>query len=310
MKQKQKFWITSAIVLTLVLAACLGACSPAAEPEQKNVSSKDVYALSALSGANYLTSAGSTAYSAPMQLQSETKDPFESLFQLIGKTDLKNYLTMFDDIVAGDGVQQTTEVNASDDEEFQNYRFVMTITCGETETVKMYFNEIDTVTETEVEDGVEESETSTTLQGVLVVGEKRFEVSGKREVEKKGSETEVSIEFTTYASEDKTSYVTISHSTENDNGKAATEYEYELYLKGKKVCEFHLETEVKEGLTEYSFQVKSGGIFTKTEIHLQKNEQDGTVTMEVEALGTSFRFTVQQTEDGFTLVGQGGNTQI
>lgn len=51
----------------------------------------------------------------------------------------------------------------------------------------MYYKEVNTVTETEIDDGVEETEVSTTLSGVMVFDDKEFEVSGKKKSKPKAT---------------------------------------------------------------------------------------------------------------------------
>lgn len=214
------------------------------------VNAKDVYALSALTGAEYLAQTESGATGA-----AETTRP--GVITDADVSGIKDCLNMFDDILAGGGISQNVAENTDKDGEFKDYPFVMTVTVGNTGiTAKMYYKEVNTVTETEIDDGEEETEVSTTLSGVMVFGDQKFDVTGKKEIETEGNEKETSIEFTTRSQTNRDNYVKIKQSVEVENGAQEVEYEYEIYENGEKAREFKLEIEDENGKTEVSFKME------------------------------------------------------
>lgn len=92
----------------------------------------------------------------------------------------------------------------------------------------MYFDETDTKTETEIDDGVEEVEISSKVTGVLVKGEYVFEVSGKYETEREGTEIETEMEFVTRSFDTPDNYVKVEQAVESDE----IEYEVSIYENG------------------------------------------------------------------------------
>lgn len=152
----------------------------------------------------------------------------------------------------------------------------MTVTVGNTGiTAKMYYKEVNTVTETEIDDGEEETEVSTTLSGVMVFDGKEFDVTGKKEIETEGNEKETSIEFTTKSKANPLNYVKIKQSVEVENGAQEVEYEYEIYENGEKAREFKLEVEDENGKTEVSFKMEIENVPEETEYKIIKGDVDG-----------------------------------
>lgn len=89
------------------------------------VNANDVYALSALTGAEYLAQTESGATGA-----AETTRP--GVITDADVSGIKDCLNMFDDILAGGGISQNVAENTDKDGEFKEYPFVMTVTVGNT----------------------------------------------------------------------------------------------------------------------------------------------------------------------------------
>lgn len=119
----------------------------------------------------------------------------------------------------------------------------------QTQTPKLYYDEIATETQVEIEDEETETEISTTLEGVLIANETNFKVEGKKTIETEGNETEYSIEFKTYF--DENNYVVVEQSSENNE----LEYEYEIYKNGVKVQKIEIEFEKENNKTELEFEL-------------------------------------------------------
>ena len=223
--KKKIISIVCALALIGTMTAALTACDVkggGGNAAKVKVNANDVYALSALTGAEYLAQTESGATGA-----AETTRP--GVITDADVSGIKDCLNMFDDILAGGGISQNVAENTDKDGEFKDYPFVMTVTVGNTGiTAKMYYKEVNTVTETEIDDGEEETEVSTTLSGVMVFGDQKFDVTGKKEIETEGNEKETSIEFTTKSKANPLNYVKIKQSVEVENGAQEVEYEYEI----------------------------------------------------------------------------------
>ena len=165
MKTKKALLITGVTALVASLTVGLMACDIGGKNtgSKIEVNTKDVYAVSALSGVNYL-SATEKGGAAEGQTPATARPESVTDEDVYG---IKDCLTMFDNVISGGGIQQTVEKNTDAEGEYADYKFVMTITVPGKETVKMYYNEVETKTEREIEDGEEEVEVSTTLSEEL-----------------------------------------------------------------------------------------------------------------------------------------------
>ena len=261
--KKSKFIaIIAVIALCLPLALLLTAC--AGTKKQVNTNSKEMYALSAMSSAIYLqqeqTSVVKSMKSVNLE-QTSTEKPANITDEDLAGT--KSCLTMFGDVIKNNGFTQKVEKNTNLSEELAKYNFVMTISIpnlSNTNTYKLYYDEIATETQVEIEDEETETEISTTLEGVLIANETHFKVEGKKTIETEGNSTEYSIEFKTYL--DENNYVVVEQSSENNE----LEYEYEIYKNGVKVQKIEIEFEKENNKTELEFKLVNitSGIKEKT----------------------------------------------
>lgn len=256
-----------------------------------NINAKEVYAISALSSVNYLVS---------KEVQSNS---IMSVSQINSEEELvmKNCLTMFDDIVQGGKVEQTTIKNT--EEEFADYHFVMNITTPSSqESVKLYYNEIETQTEVEIEDEKEEVEVSITLHGLLVVGQMKFDVEGKREFESEGDETESSIEMTTKSKTNNKNYVTIKQSVEYENGEYELEYEYKIYENEKLIQDTETEIEIENNKIELEYQIKTNEVLNETVYKITKGEVENTFDIYRTTGHEIVKIVATKTSTGYQLV--------
>ena len=272
--KKSKFIaIIAVIALCLPLALLLTAC--AGTKKQVNTNSKEMYALSAMSSAIYLqheqeqTSAVKSMKAVKLA-QTQAGKPANITDEDLAGTE--SCLTMFGDVIKNNGFTQTVEKNTNLSEELGKYNFVMTISIpnlSNTNTYKLYYDEIATETQVEIEDEETETEISTTLEGVLIANETHFKVEGKKTIETEGNETEYSIEFKTYF--DENNYVVVEQSSENNE----LEYEYEIYKNGVKVQKIEIEFEKENNKTELEFKLVNitSGIKEKT-IYKIKSKDD------------------------------------
>lgn len=305
--KKKILSIVCALALIGTMTAALTACDVkggGGNAAKVKVNANDVYALSALTGAEYLAQTESGATGA-----AETTRP--GVITDADVSGIKDCLNMFDDILAGGGISQNVAENTDKDGEFKEYPFVMTVTVGNTGiTAKMYYKEVNTVTETEIDDGEEETEVSTTLSGVMVFDDKEFEVSGKKEIETEGDEKETSIEFTTKSKANPLNYVKIKQSVEVENGAQEVEYEYEIYENGEKVREFKLEIEDENGKTEVSFKMEIENAPEETEYKIIKGDVDGKFKIKYEKGKEKGFITVEAVEGGYKLTYNNGYFEV
>ena len=305
--KKKILSIVCALALIGTMTAALTACDVkggGGNAAKVKVNANDVYALSALTGAEYLAQTESGATGA-----AETTRP--GVITDADVSGIKDCLNMFDDILAGGGISQNVAENTDKDGEFKDYPFVMTVTVGNTGiTAKMYYKEVNTVTKTEIDDGEEETEVSTTLSGVMVFDDKEFEVSGKKEIETEGNEKETSIEFTTKSNTNPRNYVKIKQSVEVENGAQEVEYEYEIYENGEKVREFKLEVEDENGKTEVSFKMEIENVPEETEYKIIKGDVDGKFKIKYEKGKEKGFITVEAVEGGYKLTYNNGYSEV
>lgn len=305
--KKKIISIVCALALIGTMTAALTACDVkggGGNAAKVKVNANDVYALSALTGAEYLAQTESGATGA-----AETTRP--GVITDADVSGIKDCLNMFDDILAGGGISQNVAENTDKDGEFKDYPFVMTVTVGNTGiTAKMYYKEVNTVTETEIDDGEEETEVSTTLSGVMVFGDQKFDVTGKKEIETEGNEKETSIEFTTKSRENPLNYVKIKQSVEVENGAQEVEYEYEIYENDEKVREFKLEVEDENGKTEVSFKMEIENVPEETEYKIIKGDVDGKFKIKYEKGKEKGFITVESVEGGYKLTYNNGYSEV
>lgn len=305
--KKKIISIVCALALIGTMTAALTACDVkggGGNAAKVKVNANDVYALSALTGAEYLGQTESGATGA-----AETTRP--GVITDADVSGIKDCLKMFDDIISGGGITQTVEKNEDVEGLYKDYPFVMTVTVGNTGiTAKMYYKEVNTVTETEIDDGEEETEVSTTLSGVMVFDDKEFEVSGKKEIETEGNEKETSIEFTTKSKANPLNYVKIKQSVEVENGAQEVEYEYEIYENGEKVREFKLEIEDENGKTEVTFKMEIENVPEETEYKIIKGDVDGKFKIKYEKGKEKGFITVEAVEGGYKLTYNNGYFEV
>lgn len=303
--KKKIISIVCALALIGTMTAALTACDVkgGGNAAKVKVNANDVYALSALTGAEYLAQTESGATGA-----AETTRP--GVITDADVSGIKDCLNMFDDILAGGGISQNVAENTDKDGDFKDYPFVMTITVGNTGIAKMYYREVNTVTETEIDDGEEETEVSTTLSGVMVFRDQKFDVTGKKEIETEGNEKETSIEFTTRSQTNRDNYVKIKQSVEVENGAQEVEYEYEIYENGEKAREFKLEVEDENGKTEVSFKMEIENAPEETEYKIIKGDVDGKFKIKYEKGKEKGFITVEAVEGGYKLTYNNGYSEV
>lgn len=292
--------VLSALALSAALTFGAVACSGNKDDKKSqapSTSAQDVYATSALSGASYLSASGASsvgkASAAVNSASIEINAPAFN-FEGVAPT-IKDGLELVDSLLAGN-VSEKIEINTEKDGEFAAYTYLMTVTVDGKEVARMYFNETSTKTETEQDDDYEsKTETSTTLEGVIVKGDKKFEVVGKKELEVEGDEKEFSVEFRTKA--DENNYVEFSYESEKDENSLETSYTVKIVRNGKVLQETELEYETENGKTEVELSFKA---FKGIKFKISKDDVNDNVFRLSYIIGeSSFNVTVTKTETGY-----------
>ena len=205
--------------------------------------SNDFFAVSAVSGANFLIAEKSAADLQPrLFLMAEKEIPTErpSDFTDENVSKIKNVLVMFESAI-GSNVSSEITTNTDTDGEYSAYAYKMNVNYG-SENAVMYYNETNVRTNTEEDDDEISTETSAELNGVLVVGDNTLETFGKRKEETEADEKEFKLELVVKKTD--TDFIIFTYETENESGENETKYECEIYKDGKKVqeTEFEIET--------------------------------------------------------------------
>lgn len=293
--------VLSALALSAALTFGAVACSGNKDDKKSqapSTSAQDVYATSALSGASYLSASGASSVGrASAAVNSTSIEINAPAFNFEGVAPkIKDGLELVDSLLAGN-VSEKIEINTEKDGEFAAYTYLMTVTVDGKEVARMYFNETSTKTETEQDDDDYESktETSTTLEGVIVKGDKKFEVVGKKELEVEGDEKEFSVEFRTKA--DENNYVEFSYESEKDENSLETSYTVKIVRNGKVLQETELEYESENGKTEVELSFKA---FKGIKFKVSKDDVNDNVFRLSYIIGeSSFNVTVTKTETGY-----------
>ena len=293
--------VLSALALSAALTFGAVACSGNKDDKKSqapSTSAQDVYATSALSGASYLSASGASSVGrASAAVNSTSIEINAPAFNFEGVAPkIKDGLELVDSLLAGN-VSEKIEINTEKDGEFAAYTYLMTVTVDGKEVARMYFNETSTKTETEQDDDDYESktETSTTLEGVIVKGDKKYEVVGKKELEVEGDEKEFSVEFRTKA--DENNYVEFSYESEKDENSLETSYTVKIVRNGKVLQETELEYETENGKTEVELSFKA---FKGIKFKISKDDVNDNVFRLSYIIGeSSFNVTVTKTETGY-----------
>lgn len=295
--------------LTLIVSSAM--CVPMAfgiagcnkKDKNINIVAKDVYALSAVSGATYLKEMENST-SLTSKITATTRPAH---FSDADTNNLKNSIQMFNQILLDDTLTQQTTLTPETDPYFGTYNFVMNIsvpnTNGGVDEFKMYYNETETKTNKEIEDASLEVEVSTKLEGIMIVSGDVFDVYGEREFETEGNESESSIEFTTKSKTNPNNFIKISQEVENNE----VEFEYEIYKDGIKVSESEFEVEQEKNHTVVELEFKNSNQNKATYKLIKGNNSNEfnvtykngatTDTLKIVMLENAFEFTYS---NGFT----------
>ena len=308
MKNKKLIVGLCATAMLVPFALGLSACS---KDNKIDINAKEVYAVSAISSVNYLSSYETKKSTLSSNELLATAESRPTNLQDSNIQGIKNCLNLFDEVIQSGEINETTVKNTESAENISEYNFVMTITLpGTNEVAKMYYNELETKTEKKIEDEKEESEVSTTLEGIMFFGENEFDVTGQREFETEGDETESTIEFTTKSKTNSGNYVKIKQSVEKENNEYEIEYEYKIYIDGKLVQETETEIENENEKIEVEFQLKNNGTKEKTIYKLKKGDAKNAFIVEYKINDTKDTINVEKLENGYKFAYSNGFVEV
>lgn len=323
MKKRKKLltWVvTITAILALALSVAAGCGGNAGSGVNKNTAAasvKDVYAASAVSGASYLNGAvkgGNASYTAAAQsvfigfadnAAAPTERPTEFTRERV--IEVKNGLMAFENAIAGK-ISETVALNDGTGE-YAEYKFVMTVSAGDKVVAKMYYNETPEAEEDDTDDiedddikdddeKVGEFETSTVLNGVIVYKDSTYTVTGKKETETDGDESEYSVELITMT--DKNNYVEFSYEVEKEADENSVSYEFKIVKDGVTVQETELEFENEDDKTEISLKFKKGDKKDEGEFKIVKDDVNANAyRVRYEVNGKKSYITVIKTETGY-----------
>lgn len=308
----KKKLLATLCVTAMAIPMSIGLVGCKKDKEKTNdfhINAKEVYALSAISSVNYLLNLENVSGASVYGADATSRPSYITDSSVEG---IKGCLELFDNYIQNGGITQNTVKNTETTGQTAEYNFVMTITLPNLDdSIKMYYDEIKTNTNVEIDDEKEEVETSTTLQGVMIVGENTFDVVGKREFETDGDETESSIEFTTKSRLNNQNYVKISQSVEQENGEHEIEYEYEIFQNGRKIQEFETEIENENNRVEIEFKLKNitSGNFENVSFKLTKDDVENQFLVKIFANGATDTIKVLKEENGYKFTYSNGYTE-
>ena len=176
----------------------------------------------------------------------------------------------------------------------------------------MYYKEINTETKEELDDNEVEMEINSTLAGIIIFDNKTYSVTGQREYEQEGNETEVEIKLTTRSQENNQDYIVIEHEKDNEE----VEYQYSIYQSGKLVNETNVEFENERNQKVLELEFLSNSETGKEKVKYEIT-QDGTdenkFNVKVKSVNNEATvkdsFTITITNTGYTFTYSNGFTE-
>lgn len=220
-----------------------------------SMSINDVFAMGMVSASNYLSNAyaGGIALNASREVSDETKGT------------IKEYTRMFEGLL-NNGIRPTKTANSDAQYEYLNK---LTMTLGD-KTYVMYYNEVTEGSTTELDEDKIEVETTSFLEGRVVVGEDEYYVVGSREIE---SETKKNI------TELENELKLIFSTTALDVNNSAQFDSLEDNLPNNCVV---IEQESEEGEIEFKYTTKNGSNVKSVEIEFENDGADSELEIEIE----------------------------
>lgn len=305
MKNKKKKFITLGMVFALGAMSMVGLTACGNSRDGDSQYAQDFYAMSAISSFNYLQGLGND-----MAINNTTETSTSTSIQEADEQNIVEYMGMFKGMLASETTDYYDNgIVPADDTYAEQFSYVMTLNVpainGEpAQSFKMYYNEYYLSTESsdqqEIDDDDFELEINTRIQGILISGENMYAVTGEREYEQEGNETEVEIWFR--ASIDTSNYIIVEHEMEageyeyqytlvNDGQVSTTEVEFENE-RGNKSLELEFETTTQTSQDKVKYEITQ----------ISENEFNVKVKYASNNTETGESFKIIATADGYQFV--------
>lgn len=271
------------LVGMMIFPVCFGlvACGSSKEKISK-VNAKEVYFLSAVNSAQILVENSGTQRSL-VNASNSTADQDYSL--------LNKYLNAFETSIINDNSfnQTVSKPTEEVDGEYAEYAVKISATLatvdGTNDEFILYYNEINSVTNEKIED--DETEINTTLEGVILINNDKFEVSGEKSVEIEGNEIETEIMFTTKNKNNPLDYVTVKQEVEEDE----IEYTYSVYqnetLKSRTKIEYEFDAEDNENELTLQFMNIENESYSSVKYSIETQTENQTMYFNVKIKSNS-----------------------
>lgn len=186
---------------------------------------------------------------------------------------LNGYMELVEGLISGNNF--TVEGGKNPQEKYSQYEYVMSVSYTDMlgqqrDSGTIYYNR--THESTERDD--DESETTYSLEGIMVLGGEEYRLSGTHVSESEEGDSENEYEMFVYLDD---GYILVEQSVESEEGENEIEYSYTLFSKGVQVSRTTFEYEQENsGETELIMTVKQSG--KQPEIFAFENE-DGEITI-------------------------------
>lgn len=196
------------------------------------------------------------------------------------------------------------------DREGYEYQLKISTTdlAGNAETYTLYFNQSATggsqiadVDDDDDDDDIDELETETkfTLNGLMIVGEKEFTLSGEKKSKTEGNETETELAIDSEG----LNKIELKQESENEGAENEEEFSYKIYSRasataawGSPVKSFSLEVEIENG--EQEIELKSSDAANGSHRFEKEIENNKTVIKVIEKKGAQVKVIKVKIEDG------------
>ena len=267
---------SSVLATSLIFAGC-------GEQTPTKMSANEIYAMGMVTAVNFLQQNSASANTLSSNLSDDTK---QNLIQ---------YVSMFENVLQNGGIHPIVTDNTSVDEAYSNYSKKMSITLGD-EIYNMYYNETITGTEIEYNEDEIESETNSTLLGVVVMDNVVYNVVGGREVEENGV-LETETEITLIISKE---YIPISQNQELSSINLSG---LNNYVK--------INQEIENNEIEYEYTTKYGNNLKTTNISWENERNRECLEIELEENGNKVEYEIRKLDQNkFRIEHENGNDEF
>lgn len=241
---KKNLLVVSSLALAVVALASCGNKTNNVNSSEK-VNFKEMYTTSAVGGINMLNTSNVKGKKA---LSDEDK------------AKVLDNIKYIDEFLNNNAIQSAEKETTAEEKELYGEfakTYDLTVNFGDHNQIyKFYYNEtVVNDKDEEIKDKLNE-EVESHLKGIVVYNagtdlEKKYEMTGDKEIEVEGNEKEFEVKFTITDLESKAK-VQIKQEIEQEEGENEVEYSYKEFDKnGKLVDHFNLEIETEDNETEY-----------------------------------------------------------